>query len=190
MSNRLFTVIILIASLLGILGEAIVVSEQIRSKILEDTKDDIASLSFAYEEYISRIFTATDLQMLRFRTAYAAKGSAFNFEDWVAGEQFETDLVVQVSFVDASGILRRSYAPDSKTFTHDLEDLSEREQIKKQLQSADDIAYVSRVSKGRPNDRWSMHVSRKVLRPAIFLPAWWLSHLIPIISANFISGPI
>jgi signal transduction histidine kinase/CheY-like chemotaxis protein len=162
MSNRLFTIIILIASLLGILGEAIIVSEQIRGKILADTKDDVASLSFAYEEYINRIFTATDLQLLRYRTAFAAKGTKFNFEDWVAGEHFETDLVVQVSFVNMNGILQMAYFPDRKSFTYQPVDLSDRDHIKIHLNSTGDNAYVSKVLKGRTSGRWSIQVTRKV----------------------------
>jgi signal transduction histidine kinase/CheY-like chemotaxis protein len=162
MSNRLFTIIILIASLLGVLGEAIVVSEQIRGKILENTKDDVASISFAYEEYISRILSATDLQLIRFRTAIAAKNAKFNFEDWIAGEHFETDVIVQVSFVDTNGILQMAYFPDRKSFSYQTVDVSDRDYIKIHLNSSEDNAYVSKVLKGRKTGRWSIPISRKV----------------------------
>ena len=162
MSNRLFTVIILIASLFGILGEAIVVSEQIRNKIYTDTKDDVASISFAYEEYISRILSATDLQLIRFRTAYVTKTPNFNFEDWIAGEHFETDLVVQVSFVDMNGVLQMAYFPDRKSFAYQKVDLSDRDHIKVHFNGTDDNAYVSKVLKGRTSGRWSVQVTRKV----------------------------
>ncbi len=131
-----------------------------RDSLLRENERDASNLALVFEQNVSH--TVEDLdRILRFlRRAAAYKGG---HPDWpsLVKEDFTVDgQTVQISVIDANGVLVTSSEmlyPQAKI------DLSDREHFRAQLARGDDRLFVSQPVLGRVSGKWTVQFTRRIV---------------------------
>ena len=131
-----------------------------RDSLLRENERDASNLALVFEQNVSH--TVEDLDhILRFlRRAAAYKGG---HPDWpsLVKEDFTVDgQTVQISVIDANGVLVTSSEmlyPQAKI------DLSDREHFRAQLARGDDRLFVSQPVLGRVSGKWTVQFTRRIV---------------------------
>jgi signal transduction histidine kinase/ActR/RegA family two-component response regulator len=120
---------------------------------------DSGNLARGFGENVRRMIEAVDQVMLLLRAAYAANPDPAELARWASGEAFTSADTMQITFVDAAGLVSASNLGPITTRV----DLADREHIRVQLDSTEDRLFISRPVLGRVSGKWSVQFSRKLL---------------------------
>ncbi|MDR5854043.1 EAL domain-containing protein [Caballeronia sp. LZ062] len=120
-----------------------------------------AILSSALEQHTIKAIHQVD-QITRFvKYEYEKAPEHFNLIATVEKGVVQSDTLVQVSLIDADGILIANTSdPRPKPI-----DLSDREHFKVHLRSNDDLLYISRPVRGRVSNLWTLQITRRLNHP-------------------------
>jgi diguanylate cyclase (GGDEF)-like protein len=122
---------------------------------------DTANLARAFEEHIIRLIQAHDQILIFARTSYSKDPQHFDLAQWARGQQFATDITLQIATTDKRGMLTGSNLGMPSTPT----DLSDREHFRVHADSDRDELFISQPVLGRVSGKWSIQLSRRLSAP-------------------------
>ncbi len=121
---------------------------------------DSGNLARGFGENVNRMIEAVDQIMLLLRAAYARHPDPAELSQWASANVFTKALTLQITFVDASGIVISSNLGPVTSRV----DLSDREHIRVQLDHSGDTLIISQPVLGRVSQKWSIQFTRKLYR--------------------------
>jgi diguanylate cyclase (GGDEF)-like protein len=152
-----------------ILGMAIIATlwMGIALKYFEDAAGDLraaerANKNFAmvFEENVLRSIGEIDKALLYLRRSVETRKDTTDFTTIVGTTDVLSEIIVQVSIIDANGIMQASNAGPQPA---PLMDLSDRDHYRYHLARNSDEVYISKPVVGRVSGKWSIQVSRRFL---------------------------
>jgi diguanylate cyclase (GGDEF)-like protein len=136
-------------------------------KFAQDVHGDLlvaqrTSQSFAmvFEENVLRSIDELDNMMFYLRHNIETRKDTTDYNAILHSTDIPGDIIVQVSIIDAHGIMRASSAGPQPA---PAVDLSDREHFLAQLHSKEDRLFISRPLIGRVSGQWSVQLSRQFL---------------------------
>ena len=133
---------------------------QQRATAFDQATRDSANLLMAFREHIGRTLTGLDQIMLAIKAEHALSPDRFTLPAWLDNSAFLNGIAVQVSMVDAAGIIR---ANDHGVMTERF-DVSDRPHFRQHLTPAAAQPYVSVPVLGRVSGRWTIQITRRLER--------------------------
>jgi diguanylate cyclase (GGDEF)-like protein len=134
-------------------------------KYIEDKRADLddaarTSQSFAmvFEENVLRTVDEIDNFLFFLRRDVEARKGTTDFNTILHTTDIPGEIIVQVSIIDAQGIMRASSAGP---YPSPAVDLSDREHYRAHLDSPDDRLFISKPVIGRVSGKWSIQMSRR-----------------------------
>lgn len=115
------------------------------------------NLARGFGESIDRTVESVDQVMLTIRALYRRDPAHFDIAALAPRSEMTNDLTLQISITNAAGVMRGSNL-DPKAAV----DLSDRKHVRVQLETAEDILYISRPVLGRVSRQWSIQLTRKL----------------------------
>jgi signal transduction histidine kinase/DNA-binding response OmpR family regulator len=161
--SRRFAVVPLVLVLLAIslvwagIGVHLV---QERAQVERDAIQDGGNLARGFGENINRMIEGVDQIIKVLRAAYAQNPATFDLARLVPADQVLDDLTLQISLVDAAGIMIMGNLP----FVGRL-DLSDREHVRVHFNTSQDTLFISKPVLGRVSNKWSLQFTRKLFGP-------------------------
>ncbi len=152
------SILVVLLALLGIWTELAV---ELREQYRRDTiaaEQESGNLARGFGENVNRMIESVDQIMLLLRAAYAANPDPAELSRWAAADAFRRALTLQVTFVDRAGVVTGSNLGPVTTRV----DLSDREHIRAQIDSAQDRLFISKPALGRISGKWSIQFTRKL----------------------------
>jgi diguanylate cyclase (GGDEF)-like protein len=130
-----------------------------RESLLRENERDASNLSLVFEQNVSHTIEDLDriLKFLRRAAAYA--GGAVDWPSLVKEDYAVEDQTVQVSVIDANGVLLTS---SDLLYPQTRIDLSDREHFRAHLLSSDDRLFVSKPVLGRVSGKWTIQFTRRI----------------------------
>jgi diguanylate cyclase (GGDEF)-like protein len=119
------------------------------------------NLARVFEEYISRVITGTDGELLVLRKLYAQDPAHFNFDDWIDSATTRSNLTVHFSITGPDGIIRQSSLGPIRSTV----DISDREPFHVHVDSRADELYISKPSIGLLSGKPSIQLTRPLVAP-------------------------
>jgi diguanylate cyclase (GGDEF)-like protein len=136
-------------------------------KFLQDERADLmdaerTSEGFAmvFEENVLRSIDELDNMLSYLRHNVEARKDPANFRNILNSVNMPRDIVVQMSIIDAHGIMRDSTAGPQPAPPIDL---SDREHYTAQRDNKEDQLFISKPLVGRASGKWSVQLSRRFL---------------------------
>ncbi len=131
-----------------------------RDSLLRENERDASNLALVFEQNVSHTVEDLDriLKFLRRAATYKA-----GYVDWpsLVKEDYTIDgQTVQVSVIDAKGVMITSSAMPYSTANIDL---SDREHFRAHLQSDEDRLFISKPVLGRVSGKWSVQFTRGIV---------------------------
>jgi signal transduction histidine kinase/CheY-like chemotaxis protein len=141
------------------IGIVLLIQDSTRA-IRHDAEQDDHNIATAVAEQTDRAIDSID-QMLR-TLAYLVErdGSRFKMSDMVARGVMVNDLVLQVSYTDASGALVQSSIGDAP-----LVNIADREHFRIHADRKTSGLFISRPVFGRASGKWSIQMTRRIDKP-------------------------
>jgi len=127
---------------------------------LRDAERTSQSFSMVFEENVLRSIDELDNMLFYLRRNIEARKGTADYNAILHSTDIPGDIVVQVSIIDAQGILRASTAGPQPAPPVDL---SDREHYRAQLESNEDRLFISKPLIGRVSGKWSVQLSRRFL---------------------------
>jgi hypothetical protein len=127
---------------------------------LTDAVRTSQSFAMVFEENVLRSIDELDNMMFYLRRNIEARKDTTDYNEILHSTDIPGDIIVQVSIIDAQGIMRASSAGPQPAPPLDL---SDREHFLAQLHSDEDRLYISRPLIGRVSGKWSVQLSRRFL---------------------------
>jgi diguanylate cyclase (GGDEF)-like protein len=134
-------------------------------KYVEDVDGDLRSaeranknFAMVFEENVLRSIGEIDKALLYLRRSVETRKDTTDFSTIVGTTDVLSEIIVQVSIIDANGIMQASNAgpqPAPKI------DLSDRDHYRFHLTSTEDQLYISKPVIGRVSGQWSVQVARR-----------------------------
>src|SRR5277367_1749679 len=134
-------------------------------KYVEDADGDLRSaeranknFAMVFEENVLRSIGEIDKALLYLRRSVETRKDTTDFTTIVSTTDVLSEIIVQVSIIDANGIMQASNAgpqPAPKM------DLSDRDHYRFHLTSTEDQLYISKPLIGRVSGQWSVQVTRR-----------------------------
>jgi PAS domain S-box-containing protein len=152
---QIFGVVVILAAAVWVQTFNLIAEDQDRT--FASQKVDITNLGRLGAEHAERTIASVDQTLRIIRAQYVEREGRFSLADFAAAQLFETQLVVQLGFIDANGFLKTSSLP----FTGPI-DLSDREHFKVHRVSTSDELYISDAVMGRASQKWSIQLSRRM----------------------------
>jgi diguanylate cyclase (GGDEF)-like protein len=152
--------IVIIAMLWG--GTFLKFSQDERAD-LEDAKRTSEGFAMVFEENVLRSIDELDNVLSYLRRNIEARKDSADFRNILNSVAMPHDIVVQMSIIDARGIMRDSTAGPQPAPQIDL---SDREHYTVQRDSHEDRLFISKPLIGRASNRWSVQLSRRFLNAA------------------------
>ncbi len=121
------------------------------------------NFAMLFEENVLRSIGEIDKALLYLRRtveARRANGDERSFHSILQSSDVLSEIIVQAAIVDAQGIIRWSNAT---TETTPAISVADRDHIKVQLKSTEDLLYVSQPVIGRASGQWSVQFTRRFL---------------------------
>ena len=115
-----------------------------------------------FEENVLRSIDELDNVLFYLRRGIEARKGSTDYNAILHSIDIPGDIIVQVSIIDAQGIMRASSAGPQPAPPVDL---SDREHFKAQLDSKEDRLFISKPLIGRVSGKWSVQLSRRLLNP-------------------------
>ena len=131
-----------------------------RAKELANAERDLANLTRVSQEHANRTFRGAD-QVIRFiQSRYLELGNTLDLKALTLQGVIDAEIFPQVGVIDAMGI----YTLSNQPITGKL-DLSDREHFKVHVTSTSDALFVSQPVLGRATGKWSIQLTRRIIRP-------------------------
>jgi diguanylate cyclase (GGDEF)-like protein len=127
---------------------------------LKDAERTSQSFSMVFEENVLRSIDELDNMLFYLRRNIEARKGTTDYNAILHSTDIPGDIVVQVSIIDAQGIMRASTAGPQPAPPLDL---SDREHFRAQLESNEDRLFISKPLVGRVSGKWSVQLSRRFL---------------------------
>ena len=129
---------------------------------LVEAKRSLTNFNLLFEENVLRTIGEMDKEIRFARQLIEARTTADDVGAIIKAKTFPRDLVFQLAFIDAKGLLRASsLGPQALVAT----DLSDREHYRFHLGKTTDELYISKPVVGRVSAKVSIQLTRRVLRP-------------------------
>src|ERR1700728_1370467 len=155
-SSAIFGVLIIVMLWAGAFAKF---SQDVRSD-LKDAQRTSQSFAMAFEENVLRSIDELDNMLFYLRRNIEARKGTTDYNEILHSTDIPGDIVVQVSIIDAQGIMRASTAGPQPAPPLDL---SDREHFRAQLESNEDRLFISKPLVGRVSGKWSVQLSRRFL---------------------------
>jgi diguanylate cyclase (GGDEF)-like protein len=153
-SSAIFGVIIIVMLWAGIILKY---AQDVRSD-LKDADRTSQGFTMVFEENVLRSIDELDNVLFYLRRGIEARKGSTDFNAILHSIDIPGDIIVQVSIIDAQGIMRASSAGPQPAPTVDL---SDREHFRAQLDSKEDRLFISKPLIGRVSGKWSVQLSRR-----------------------------
>jgi len=127
---------------------------------LKDAARTSESFAMVFEENVLRSIDELDNVLFYLRSNIEARKATTDFNTILHATAMPSDIIVQISIIDAQGIMRASTAGPQPAPPVDL---SDREHFKAQLNSKEDRLFISKPLIGRVSNKWSVQLSRRLL---------------------------
>jgi len=127
---------------------------------LSDAERTGQSFAMVFEENVLRSIDELDNMLFYLRRNIEARGPTTDYNTVLHSTDIPGDIIVQVSIIDAQGIMRASSAGPQPSPPIDL---SDREHFQAHLNSDEDRLFISRPLIGRVSGKWSVQLSRRFL---------------------------
>ena len=154
-SSAIFGVIIIVMLWAGIFLKY---AQDVRSD-LKDADRTSQGFTMVFEENVLRSIDELDNVLFYLRRGIEARKGSTDYNAILHSIDIPGDIVVQVSIIDAQGIMRASSAGPQPAPTVDL---SDREHFRAQLDSKEDRLFISKPLIGRVSGKWSVQLSRRL----------------------------
>lgn len=154
-SSAIFGVIIIVMLWAGIFLKY---AQDVRSD-LKDADRTSQGFTMVFEENVLRSIDELDNVLFYLRRSIEARKGSTDYNAILHSIDIPGDIIVQVSIIDAQGIMRASSAGPQPAPTIDL---SDREHFKAQLDSKEDRLFISKPLIGRVSGKWSVQLSRRL----------------------------
>jgi diguanylate cyclase (GGDEF)-like protein len=122
-------------------------------------ESEIVNLARASQEHAQRIFYGADQTLRLVRSEFGEQEHAgrLDLQEMRAKGVFDEETILQVSIIDAQGILQFSSEP-----VNGRVDLSDRDYFKAHTAANQDSLFISRPERSSVPGRWSMQLSRRI----------------------------
>jgi diguanylate cyclase (GGDEF)-like protein len=157
-SSAIFGVLIIVMLWAGAFAKF---SQDVRSD-LKDAQRTSQSFAMAFEENVLRSVDELDNMLFYLRRNIETRQGETDYNTILNTTDIPGDIIVQVSIIDAQGIMRASTAGPQPAPPVDLRD---REHFKAHLNSKEDELFISTPMIGRVSLKWSVQLSRRFLNP-------------------------
>jgi diguanylate cyclase (GGDEF)-like protein len=154
-SSAIFGVIIIVMLWAGIFLKY---AQDVRSD-LKDAERTSQGFTMVFEENVLRSVDELDNVLFYLRRGIEARRDSTDYNAILHSIDIPGDIIVQVSIIDAQGIMRASSAGPQPAPSLDL---SDREHFKTQLDSKEDRLFISKPLIGRVSGKWSVQLSRRL----------------------------
>jgi diguanylate cyclase (GGDEF)-like protein len=116
--------------------------------------------AMVFEENVLRSIGEIDKSLLYLRRTIESRQDTTDYHTIVNTTDLLSEIIVQVAFIDAKGIMRASNAGPQPAPAIDLND---REHFRIHLNSAEDKLFISKPVIGRASNQWSVQFTRRLL---------------------------
>ena len=157
-SSAIFGVLIIVMLWAGAFAKF---SQDVRSD-LKDAQRTSQSFAMAFEENVLRSIDELDNMLFYLRRNIEARQGKTDYNTILNTTDIPGDIIVQVSIIDAQGIMRASSAGPQPAPALDL---SDREHFKAHVNSKEDELFISTPMIGRVSRKWSVQLSRRFSNP-------------------------
>jgi diguanylate cyclase (GGDEF)-like protein len=154
-SSAIFGVIIIVMLWAGIFLKY---AQDVRSD-LKDADRTSQGFTMVFEENVLRSVDELDNVLFYLRRGIEARRGSMDYNEILHSIDIPGDIIVQVSIIDAQGIMRASSAGPQPAPSLDL---SDREHFKAQLDNKEDRLFISKPLIGRVSGKWSVQLSRRL----------------------------
>ncbi len=131
-----------------------------RDQVEQAAYQDSGNLARGFGENINRMIEGTDQTLKLLRAAYARHPTDFDLARLFPPQQDPDSPTVQSAMTDLAGIMVAGNLPSAGRV-----DLSDREHIRVQLDTAQDDLFISKPVLGRVSKKWTIQFTRKVFGP-------------------------
>jgi diguanylate cyclase (GGDEF)-like protein len=138
-------------------------------KFLQDERVDLGAaqrtsegFAMVFEENVLRSIDELDNMLSYLRRNVETRKDPANYRNILNSVDMPRDIVVQMSIIDAHGIMRDSTAGPQPAPPIDL---SDREHYTAQRDNKEDQLFISKPLIGRASGKWSVQLSRRFLNP-------------------------
>jgi diguanylate cyclase (GGDEF)-like protein/PAS domain S-box-containing protein len=150
-----------VVMIVAIWGGIYFLSTQAHDRAYEDGLRKGSNMARVFEEYIARVISGIDSELLVLRKLYEQDPEHFRFDNWVDSATTRSNLTVHFSITGPDGILKlSSLGPIRSTI-----DLSAREPFRVHVDSTTDELYISQPSIGHLSGKPSIQLTRRLLAP-------------------------
>ncbi len=129
---------------------------------LADAQHTSESFAMVFEENVLRSIDELDNMLSYLRHNIETRKDPNNYRNILNSVDMPRDIVVQMSIIDAHGMMRDSTAGPQPAPEMDL---SDRAHYTTQRDSKEDQLFVSKPMIGRVSGKWSIQLSRRFLNP-------------------------
>jgi diguanylate cyclase (GGDEF)-like protein len=126
---------------------------------LKDAERTSQGFTMVFEENVLRSVDELDNVLFYLRRGIEARRDSPDFNAVLHSIDIPADIIVQVSIIDAQGMMRASSAGPQPAPPVDL---SDREHFRAQLDSKEDRLFISKPLIGRVSGKWSVQLSRRL----------------------------
>jgi len=141
-------------------GGALLKFSQDVSSDLKDAARTSQSFAMVFEENVLRSIDELDNILFYLRNNIEARKATADYNAILHATTMPSDILVQVSIIDAQGIMRASTAGPQPAPPMDL---SDREHFRAQVNAREDRLFISKPLIGRVSKKWSVQLSRRFL---------------------------
>lgn len=134
-----------------------------RESDLDDAKRVNRNFAMLFEENVLRSLGEIDKAILYLRENVEARQQVARYEDIVNSTAVLSEIIVQVSIVDASGIIRATNGQLARKEPGTQISVADREHIKVQLNSTSDRLFISKPVIGRASGQSSVNMTRRFM---------------------------
>jgi diguanylate cyclase (GGDEF)-like protein len=133
-------------------------AQDVRSD-LKDAERTSQGFTMVFEENVLRSIDELDNVLFYLRRGIEARRGSTDYNAILHAIDIPADIIVQVSIIDAQGIMRASSAGPQPAPPLDL---SDREHFRTQLDNKEDRLFISKPLIGRVSGKWSVQLSRRL----------------------------
>jgi diguanylate cyclase (GGDEF)-like protein len=143
------------------IGIVVKYSERVRTDQSEAVRTN-ENFAMVFEENVLRSLSEIETAIFYLRQNVEAGFATSDYPTILRKTEVRSELLLQLSIVDASGIIRASTVGPQPTPPVDL---SDRTHFRIQKDGTDDRLYISKPVVGRVTNQWSVQLTRRFNRP-------------------------
>jgi diguanylate cyclase (GGDEF)-like protein len=119
------------------------------------------NIAILFEENVLRSIGEIDKALLYLRRTLMTSVKSEEYDAIIRSADVLSEIIVQVAVIDERGIMRASNAGEAPTKPVDL---SDREHFRVHTTSTDDRLFISKPIIGRASGKWSVQLTRKLVK--------------------------